>query len=188
MITISFQILGVNLADNKQICEMSECYLLLGTNLGNREQNLQVALREIGKRAGKVIKTSAIYETEPWGFIADIPFLNQAIQLETLLLPHKLLEILQEIELKMGRIKLAGNSYASRLIDIDILFINNEIIHVENLNVPHPLLHARKFALLPLRDICPAYVHPLLGLSVAEMTENCQDQSSVVKRETGFTR
>ena len=160
---------------------MSECFLLLGTNLGNRKLNLQKSLKALENKAGTISHISAVYETEPWGFEAETAFLNMAIRMKTAFSPLELLRVAKEIEQQMGRTETTGNGYTSRPMDIDILFFNNEVINVENLTIPHPLLAERKFALLPLFEICPEYVHPILGITVSELLDKCTDEGKVTK-------
>ena len=148
---------------------MKAC-LLLGTNLGNRELLLQRAREGIGKYCGRIIKASQIYETEPWGFEADVFFLNQALLIETTLSPIELLNQCLDIEDVLGRVRARGaERYSSRNIDIDILFYDDVVRETHELTVPHPRLHLRKFALEPLAEVAPEWRHPVLGFTIGEM-------------------
>ena len=156
---------------------MKAC-LLLGSNLGDRKALLANALMCIERDIGTVVSVSQIYETEPWGFKADTPFLNQALLIDTMLSPLCLLERCQYIESELGRRKAepartAGTSdatetnkaYASRTIDIDILFYEEVVCETSELTLPHPRLHHRTFALKPLAEVAPEWHHPVLGLT-----------------------
>ncbi len=157
---------------------MKVVFLGIGTNLGDRESNLKEAIAGIEKHIGRVINSSSVYETEPWGFKAEQEFLNIVVKVETELIPTDLLEAILVLEKKLGRIR-SENQYSSRVIDIDILFYENEIINSEELRVPHPLLHERKFVLVPLCEIEPELVHPVLKKSVTWLLEKCEDKSNV---------
>lgn len=159
---------------------MARSILLLGSNLANREVKLAEAIRLIDKEAGKVTVRSSVYESEPWGFKASHKFLNQVVVIHTRYTPEDLLGIVQGIEAQLGR-KQADQSkgYASRVIDIDILFYDNEIIETPHLTIPHKLLHKRRFALLPLNEIMPEKVHPVFNKSIARLLEECPDHSGV---------
>ncbi|OIP03614.1 MAG: 2-amino-4-hydroxy-6-hydroxymethyldihydropteridine diphosphokinase [Bacteroidetes bacterium CG2_30_32_10] len=156
---------------------MSKAYLLLGSNKGNRLAFINQATDDICKRVGNIITYSLIYETEPWGFIDNTFFLNKVLIVETNLKPQQLLTELKTIELKLGRIK--TSFYASRTIDIDILFYDNLIISDENLIIPHPQLHKRMFTLLPLSEIAPDFIHPLLNKDLQTLTNECEDKTKV---------
>ena len=162
---------------------MNKAFLSIGTNLGQREENLRTAVKSIGEQAGFVRALSSVYETEPWKMAANDRFLNMAIEIETTLNPHDLLAVLLDIETKMGRDR-RGAGYSSRIIDIDILFFNDYIIGDKDLVVPHPLIANRRFALEPLADIAPKLIHPRLGKTIEQLLEECAD--SCIVRKTGF--
>lgn len=149
-------------------------YILLGGNLGNVHQHLQLTIELLQQRAGTIRMLSPVYRSEAWGFKADTFFLNQVVALDTDLTPEKLLEELMDIEKQMGRQRNA-TGYQSRVMDIDILFYNNQIIHSQTLTVPHPRLHLRNFTLKPLNDIAPTWQHPVLGKTIAELLHICSD-------------
>ena len=148
-------------------------YLLLGTNLGDRLTNLTAVRSQISELAGRIINESVIYETEPWG-ISDQPnYLNQVIQIDSDHTAEELLGILQKIETQLGRFR--NQKWTSRIIDIDILFYQQEIIKTNQLTVPHPYLHKRRFTLIPLAEIAPDFVHPVLKKPISELLALCPD-------------
>lgn len=161
---------------------MKEAILLLGSNLGNRYKKLNNAIDLIGNHAGKIIKTSSIYESEPWGFKAKKKFLNQTLIIKTEYRPEKLLNTMQELEKRLGKVSVnQKQGYASRVIDIDILFYENEIIETERLTIPHKMLHKRKFTLMPLYEIANDLVHPVFNKTIAQLLAECPDNSKVYK-------
>lgn len=149
---------------------MSTVYLGLGTNLGDKEVQLRTAVNEIEKRIGRVMTLSAFYTTIPWGFTSEHTFLNAACAVETFLDPYELLSVTQDIEKNLGRKhKSVEHHYADRLIDIDILFFDQIIIHEPDLQIPHPLLTKRDFVLKPLVEIAPDLVHPINHLTIRKL-------------------
>lgn len=149
---------------------MSTVYLGLGTNLGDKEVQLRTAVNEIEKRIGRVMTLSAFYTTIPWGFTSEHTFLNAACAVETSLNPYELLSVTQDIEKNLGRKhKSVEHHYADRLIDIDILFFDQIIIHEADLQIPHPLLTKRDFVLKPLVEIAPDLVHPINHLTIRKL-------------------
>ena len=152
----------------------NQIYLHTGTNLGNREANLKRANEWIVQEIGPIEKASSVYRTKAWGITDQPDFLNQALLVSTHLSPFELLEKIQDIERRMGRAR--EIKWGERIIDIDILFYNDEIIDTENLTIPHPYLHYRNFVLLPLMDIAPGLLHPGFGLTVAELYANSEDK------------
>jgi 2-amino-4-hydroxy-6-hydroxymethyldihydropteridine diphosphokinase len=133
---------------------MHTIYLSLGTNLGDKEQNLLSAIKEIERRIGPVRAQSAFLSTEPWGFKSENTFLNAAVRVETELSPHALLRITQQIERDMGRTqKSVDGQYHDRIIDIDILLYDDLHINTKKLTIPHPRMYERDFVLIPLREI-----------------------------------
>lgn len=156
---------------------MHTAYLLTGTNLGERKKNLADAAALIAAQCGQLTRLSSIYETAAWGKTDQPAFLNQSMELKTMLNARQLIRHLLKIEKKMGRIR--EEKYGPRLIDIDILLFNNEVHDYEFLRLPHPELPNRRFALLPLAEIAPDQIHPLLHLTVSGMLANCTDNLDV---------
>jgi len=155
----------------------SAAYLLLGTNLGDRKANLTNACNKIRNRVGTITKFSKLYETSAWGKTDQPNFLNQAILVETELLPHDLLKTILEIETEMGRTR--AEKWEARTIDIDILLFNDAIINLPDLIIPHPHLHERNFALIPLMDIAAEVNHPILNITIEELYFECSDPLDV---------
>lgn len=162
----------------RQMSSITQYVLLTGSDLGNRESNLSLALELISARVGKVLKTSSIIESEPWGFESDTRFLNQAILIETSLGPETLLDEILEIEREIGRIR-TQEHWTSRIIDIDILCSASTIFNSERLSIPHKWLHERKFALEPLNQLVD-WVHPSLRISYAQLELNLSTSSKVL--------
>lgn len=156
---------------------MNSVYILLGGNLGNREKNLTMAGSYIEKEVGKIVRASSIYETASWGIAEQPDFLNQVLLVETNFSAEEIMEIILTIENKMGRTRAEKN--ASRIIDIDILFFNDEVINEPGLTVPHPQIQNRKFVLLPLNEIASDLIHPTLQLSVKELLSTSKDKLEV---------
>ncbi|MCC8035530.1 MAG: 2-amino-4-hydroxy-6-hydroxymethyldihydropteridine diphosphokinase [Rikenellaceae bacterium] len=164
---------------------MAESALLVtGSNLGDRERNLEAARELVGARCGRVVAVSGIYESAPWGDVRGVDglpagsFLNQALRVETRLEPLELLDALQSIETQMGRRKSPGDGgggkrqeYLSRIIDIDIIFYGERIIDHDRLRVPHPLASQREFVLRPVAEIAGDFHHPIFGATADEMLE-----------------
>jgi 2-amino-4-hydroxy-6-hydroxymethyldihydropteridine diphosphokinase len=159
---------------------MNIVFLGLGTNLGNREKNLNDAFNDIREQIGKVLEASSVYETEPWGFQSESKFLNIVIKVETGLSPSMLLEAILLIELRLGRVR-SGNQFSSRIIDIDILLYEDQVIDKRELKIPHPKLHERMFVLVPLVEIEPDLVHPVLKKTMASLLGSCEDKNEVRK-------
>ena len=137
---------------------MHKTYLGLGSNLGNREQQIERAIILIGERVGRVLRQSSLIETEPWGFLSDNKFLNAVILCETALTPRQLLRATQQIERELGRRKtlrsqLPDRQYKDRSIDIDILLYDDWVINEPDLKIPHPLMEQRDFVMIPLKEI-----------------------------------
>lgn len=160
---------------------MIQVFLSVGSNEGDRLRSLATAYWKLNESAGRVDAISSIYETEPWGFKAETYFLNQVIRLNTQLPAGHLMSLLLEIEAGMGRQR-KEPGYHSRCIDLDILFYGERILHTDRLEVPHPRLHERRFILVPLNEIAPDFIHPLLGQSISTLLLNCSDETRV----TGF--
>jgi 2-amino-4-hydroxy-6-hydroxymethyldihydropteridine diphosphokinase len=157
---------------------MSRAYLLLGSNLGDRELFIKKAELFINREIGKIVSTSSIYETEPWGISSEPYFLNKLVITETNLNPFEIIEKAKFIEISLGR-KPDSPRFSSRVIDIDILFIDNLVIESETLKIPHPEILNRRFVLEPLAEIEQYYMHPVEKKSIAELLNNCADHLSV---------
>lgn len=154
-------------------------YLSLGTNLGNKEENLRAAMKLIEEQIGDIVSQSALYTSEPWGFTSENSFLNNVVAVSTTMTPEKLLETTQRIELTLGRTRKSVNGqYADRLIDIDILFYDQQVTDTPALTLPHPLLHRRLFVLEPLNQIAPTLTHPILKKNINTLCRELQEESA----------
>ncbi|MDR0712615.1 MAG: 2-amino-4-hydroxy-6-hydroxymethyldihydropteridine diphosphokinase [Prevotellaceae bacterium] len=158
-------------------------FLLLGSNVGDRMQLLERACSLLEQSGAWVEKKSSFYESTPWGFESEQNFLNMALQARTLLQPLRLLQAAQQVERQLGRVRKASAGYSSRPIDVDILFYGDKVVAAPLLDVPHPRLHERRFALVPLAEIAPQLVHPTLKKTIALLLRECSDTGSVVKLE-----
>lgn len=142
---------------------MALTYLGLGTNLGNKQQNLNDAITALSVEVGKVMAVSSFMVSAPWGFDSENTFLNTVVLMETELTPFSLLQKTQEIERSLGRTAKSTHGYADRLIDVDILLYDNLLIDQPTLKIPHPLIMERDFVIIPLTEIAPDLVHPVTG-------------------------
>lgn len=143
-------------------------YIGIGSNLGDREQNVNGAVELIGLRAGRLIASSSLFETPPWGVVDQPAFINSACAIETTLSPQELLLTLRAIEDEMGRDR-GALRWGPRLIDLDILLYDSLILDEPNLRIPHPHMHERIFVLAPMVEIAPEAVHPVLGACMEDM-------------------
>ena len=151
-------------------------YFGLGTNLGDKEQNLRLAVQHIEERIGKVVSLSAFYATAPWGFASDNAFLNAVICVETSLPPLEILSITQSVEQEMGRTHKSVNGvYSDRVIDIDLLLYGDLVLDTPVLRLPHPLLQERRFVWEPLAEIAPDVMHPVLGKTLGNIYRDLLD-------------
>ena len=150
---------------------MAIAYLGLGTNIGNKRRNMITAAALLAERVGDVLALSGFYETEPWGFESENFFLNAAVKLKTSFSPLELLQITQQIEKELGRAEKSNGVYHDRIIDIDILLYDNEVLQIPGLTLPHPLMHERKFVMDPLSEIAPFVVHPVLKERIINLKE-----------------
>ncbi|MCY7293266.1 MAG: 2-amino-4-hydroxy-6-hydroxymethyldihydropteridine diphosphokinase [Ferruginibacter sp.] len=158
---------------------MNTVYLLLGSNLGNSKEQLLLAIKNIEDYIGTVIKFSSLYSTAAWGYTKQPDFLNQVIIIETVLQPILLLKKILAVEKKMGRVRTVKN--AARIIDIDILFFNSEIINTKNLVIPHPEIENRRFVLIPLAEMNELLIHPVSKRTIMELLKICPDKLNVQK-------
>lgn len=148
---------------------MATAYIGLGTNIGKRRGNIVTAAALLAERVGDVLALSDMYETEPWGFESENLFINAVVVLQTELLPMELLDATRQIEIEMGRVQKSDGSYHDRIIDIDILMIDDMVVNNERLIIPHPLMQQRLFVMDPMVEVAPNLVHPLLGKSMREI-------------------
>ena len=158
---------------------MQDIFLLLGSNLGAREKYLKKSVDLINNSIGTIVCQSSYYETEAWGNTDQPSFINQCISLRSTMSPMKLLEAIWSIEDKLERTR--SEKWGPRTIDIDILFYGSEIIDMPDLIIPHPLLHKRRFVLMPLCEIAPHFKHPVLNKTVTELLYELTDDLSVKK-------
>jgi 2-amino-4-hydroxy-6-hydroxymethyldihydropteridine diphosphokinase len=158
---------------------MHNTYLILGSNLGDRQKYLSDAVGLIKERLGEILAQSSVYQTASWGLLDQPDFINQVILINTKLRPKKLLEKILAIELELGRER--ELKWGSRVIDIDILFYEDRIVDSPELKIPHPLLHERRFCLQPLNELAPEFVHPVLKKSVNRLLMDLSDTLFVKK-------
>ena len=150
---------------------MAIAYLGLGTNVGNKRRNMITAAALLAERVGDILALSGFYETEPWGFESENFFLNAAVKLKTSFSPLEVLQIAQQIEKELGRTEKSNGVYHDRIIDIDILLYEDEVLQIPELTLPHPLMHERKFVMDPLAEIAPFVVHPVLKERIIDLKE-----------------
>lgn len=158
---------------------MNNIYLLLGSNLGNSRKHLHDAIKYIESELGIISKISAIYQTRAWGNTHQPDFLNQVVMVVSSLSPLEILSKILSIEALLGRTR--TNKWEARIIDIDLLFYNNQCINETNLIVPHPYLHERSFTLIPLLEIAAEFCHPVLNKTIQQLCETLPDNLEVCK-------
>lgn len=156
---------------------MNKIYLITGGNIDNRKQSLDQAALLISAQIGKIIRKSKIYETDPWGITEQNSFYNQVLIVESNYSAEEVMQKILGIEEEMGRVRTIKN--AARIIDIDILFFNDEIINKRNLVVPHPLINNRLFVLIPLNELAPDLIHPVFKKSIKDLLVRCEDKLKV---------
>lgn len=159
--------------------QMNIIYLLLGGNLGNRQQFLTEAAQQIARKIGKKLQSSSVYETQAWGKTSEPDYLNQALKVETPLGPVQVLQGILDIEAGLGRRR--EEKWGSRVIDIDLIFFNDEVISLPSLTVPHPYLQQRRFVLEPLAELSPGLLHPVLKKTIGELKDELDDDLIVKK-------
>lgn len=153
---------------------MHVLYLLLGGNLGDKKAIFSRAIIRLTEELGELIDCSSIFETEPWGFEADEFFWNQVLVIQTDKDPQEVLVATKAIEIELGRER-GLERYASRTIDIDLLFYDDRVLDEENLQLPHPRMIDRNFVLKPMVEIAPDFVHPVFNKSLAQLLSECDD-------------
>lgn len=166
-------------ASCRLIIIMAKLVLLLGGNMGDRHKNLSSAVKQIRKRIGKIIRSSAYYETAAWGNTSQPDFLNRVLIAETKKPAMEVMQEILQIEKELGRIRTVKN--APRLIDIDILFYDKEVHTEDELCIPHPQIAERRFVLVPLNELMPNFKHPVLHKSIHELVATCKDKLEVRK-------
>jgi len=160
-----------------------EVYISLGSNKGDRIKILRDAVKAISSFA-EILTCSPVYETPPWGFVSDLPFLNAVIRISTDLSPEDLLKSLLHLEKDSGRYRSEESiGYQDRTLDLDILFYGNRIVDRGNLKIPHSRIEKRKFILMPLNDIASEFEHPVLKKPVAELLRNVKDDAKLEKTD-----
>ena len=157
--------------------ELTTVYLSLGSNMGDRQQNLDLALKLLSQRM-QVSKVSSVYDTEAVGPISQPRFLNLACEVKTRLAPEGLLTMVKGLELKMGR---KGRTGEPRIIDVDILLYGDTVVKTKDLEIPHPRMAERQFVLVPLAEIAPDAVHPVLKKPINELNKAIKEKQGVMK-------
>jgi len=161
---------------------MNHAYIITGGNIGNPADQLATATGLLEERCGRVIDRSSLYQTAPWGKPDQENFLNQVLVLETVLSAREVLTEIKIIETQMGRERKEKNG--PRVIDVDILFFNHQVINEAGLTVPHPQMALRRFVLEPLNQVAPAYIHPVLYKTITQLLDECPDEGKVKKIES----
>jgi 2-amino-4-hydroxy-6-hydroxymethyldihydropteridine diphosphokinase len=159
---------------------MNHVYLLIGGNLGNRPENLDRTIDLVTGRCGSMLEQSSVYETAAWGKTDQPDFLNQVILINSPYGPETLLKLILAVEQELGRFR--GEKYGPRIIDIDILLFNNEVIDLPGLQIPHPRMASRRFVLTPLAEIAGKLIHPVTGKTIDQMQIECTDPLPVDKK------
>lgn len=158
---------------------VTEIYLSLGSNLGNREELLTKAIELLTDSGHSPLDVSSLYKSAPWGYQSSNRFLNQVMRTRTHLVPEALLELFHSIEYQLGRTRTQSAGYMDRTIDIDLLFYGDRIIDTVSLQVPHPGIPARRFILEPMTELAPSFVHPILEKDMQTLLRECEDKNPV---------
>ena len=156
---------------------MNIIYIQIGSNIGDRKSNILKSMRQIKTKLGTICCSSKIYESSPWGYTNQKKFLNSVIKVESEFNPFDTLKIIQEIENNLGRIR--KKKWDARIIDLDILLFNDQIINSVNLTIPHPYIQERNFVLVPLNEIAPSHHHPKFKKSISHLLNECKDLEKV---------
>ncbi len=159
---------------------MHKVFLGIGGNIGDKRNNFKKVYQLINERLGKIVDSSSVYETPPWGFHSEDPFWNQILIIETKLEAEEILWRINEIDEVFGRER-DKERYSSREMDVDILYFDDEYYETPSLIIPHPKIPERKFVLVPLTEVAPDFKHPLRRLTSLQMLENCRDKSLIKK-------
>lgn len=154
-------------------------HILAGSNIPVRENYIADAASILQDSGIHIDRFSSLYESTPWGFEANQNFLNQVFEASTSLSPEELLKVLLKTEQKLGRQRKPEVGYTSRVIDLDILFYDNQIVETPNLVIPHPRIAERRFTLEPLKELIPDFLHPVFQVDINTLLEKCQDQGKV---------
>jgi 2-amino-4-hydroxy-6-hydroxymethyldihydropteridine diphosphokinase len=157
---------------------MNKIFLITGGNIGDRKRNLEAAARLIQSEIGKIIKSSKIYESDAWGIRGQNSFYNQVHEVETRFSAEEVIQKILKIDEEMGRVRTIKN--AARIIDIDILFFNDDIVNKQNLTIPHPQIINRRFVLMPLNEIASTKIHPVYKKNIHQLLEMCKDELKAV--------
>ena len=159
---------------------MTRCFILFGSNQGDKKRLLEEACTLINNRCGMLVERSSDYCSEPWGFQSEEWFLNVLLVVETELDPDRLMDELLKIEHMLGRVRHPEKEgYCSRTVDLDILYYGDKIVNTTKVTVPHPRLHLRRFVLMPLCELIPDFLHPEFDLSQKQLLDICTDTSKV---------
>lgn len=158
---------------------MNKVYLSLGSNLGNKIENLRAACDQLQANLGEIKKKSKVYQTPPWGYASTSFFYNAVILIETKYAAKDTLLMIQSIEQKLGRAAKTKPTYEDRLIDIDIIDFNNIAILLKGLILPHERMHLRNFVILPLQEIAPNWRHPISGKAIAELSAKLSQNEEI---------
>lgn len=158
---------------------MARAGLVIGSNLDDRLSYMKRAQSSLEVHVGKLIGKSSVYVSPPWGYNSSNEYYNQVLLFDTSLTADHLLHFCLRIEKLLGRVRTEKQGYADRTIDIDIMFLGEEVIDTKDLTLPHPRMHERKFCLLPLFEVNPDWVHPSMSKGLVELIESCSDESSI---------
>ena len=153
----------------------------LGGNVGDVKRTLKDAVKRLEGVLGEIVMSSSLYRTQAWGVENQPDFLNQAIVLDTKLPPNIVLKRCLEVEIELGRDRISGEKWQQRVVDIDVLFYNQEIIKTDDLTIPHPYIQERNFVLFPLVEIIPNFEHPILKKTVLELKKTSNDRLQINK-------